>query len=56
MEEAGQPGDDRGYQVIVATHSPFALGIVHANYIDFEPEFRPAVEALLRERFGAAAA
>lgn len=42
------------YQVIVATHSPFALGIPHAHYIDFAPEFRQEAERMLRERFATA--
>lgn len=41
-------------QVIVASHSPFALGIPHANYIDMgEPNYRDEVEGLLRAKFGA---
>jgi len=33
------PEVTRDYQVIVATHSVFALGIPDANYIDFEPGY-----------------
>lgn len=44
-------------QVIVATHSPFAVGIAHANYIDMGEEgYRAEIEQLLRERFGSPAA
>lgn len=39
------------YQVIVASHSAFALGIKHANYIDFQPGMRESAEAALRSRF-----
>lgn len=39
------------FQVIVATHSPFALAIAHAHYIDFVPGFRAEAEAMLYERF-----
>jgi len=38
-------------QIIVASHSAFALGIEHANYIDFEPGFREEVEGALTQRF-----
>lgn len=41
-------------QVIVATHSAFALNIPHAHYIEFEPGFRAEAEAALKTRFGAA--
>ena len=39
------------FQVIVATHSPFALGIAQAHYIDFVEGFRQECEAALRKRF-----
>lgn len=39
------------FQIIVATHSAFALGIPHAHYIEVEPLFRLEAEALLRMRF-----
>lgn len=39
------------FQIIVATHSAFALGIAHANYIDVVPGFRQEAEAVLRSRF-----
>jgi predicted ATPase len=39
-------------QVIVATHSAFALNIPHAHYIEFEPGFRAEAEAALFARFG----
>jgi predicted ATPase len=39
------------FQVIVASHSAYALGIKHANYIDFEDGFRAEAEAGLRARF-----
>lgn len=40
------------FQIIVATHSAFALGIRHAHYIDVAPGFRQEAEAALRARFG----
>lgn len=40
------------FQVIVASHSPFAVGIKHANYIDFVDGFRQECEGSLRKRFG----
>ncbi len=40
------------YQIIVASHSAFSLGIAHANYIDLVPDIRLQAEAMLRERFG----
>jgi predicted ATPase len=39
------------YQVIVASHSAFALGIEHAHYIDFQDGMRESAEAALRQRF-----
>lgn len=39
-------------QVIVASHSAFALGIPHANYIETEPGMRETAEHVLRARFG----
>lgn len=39
------------FQILVATHSPYALGIKHANYIEFEPGYREEAEAGLRTRF-----
>jgi predicted ATPase len=44
------------FQVIVATHSAFALGIGHAHYIDFVEGFRDEAEATLRARFAGPAA
>lgn len=41
------------FQIIVASHSAFALGIAHAHYIDTAPGFRQEVEANLRSRFAA---
>lgn len=38
-------------QVIVASHSAFALGIAHANYIETEPGIRETAEQALRARF-----
>jgi predicted ATPase len=40
-------------QVIVASHSAFALGITHANYIETKPGIRDTAEQALRVRFGA---
>lgn len=40
------------YQVIVASHSAFALGIPHAHYLDLVPGFRSEAEQALRARFG----
>lgn len=40
------------YQVIVASHSPFALGISHANYISFSDGYVDKTLACLRDRFG----
>lgn len=42
------------FQVIVATHSAFALGIEHAHYIDFVDGFRQETEDALRARFAPA--
>lgn len=39
------------FQIIVATHSAFALGIDHANYIEVVPGFREEAESALRARF-----
>lgn len=47
-----KPENTEKYQVIVATHSAFALGIPHAHYIDVDPMFRLESELLLRMRFG----
>lgn len=41
----------KNFQIIVATHSAFALGIAHANYIDVAPGFRQEAEEVLRQRF-----
>lgn len=40
------------FQLIVASHSPFALGIPHAHYIDLAGGFRQEAEAALRAKFG----
>lgn len=40
-------------QVIVASHSAFALGIEHAHYIDMVPGYRQEAEDVLRQRFQA---
>lgn len=45
------PALARDFQIIVATHSAFALGIAHANYIDVAPGFREEAEKVLRQRF-----
>ncbi len=47
-----QPGVAERCQVIVASHSPFALGHPGVNYIDLEPGFREEAEAALRAQFG----
>ena len=39
------------FQIIVASHSVFALGIDHANYIDLQPGFRQEAEEALRAKF-----
>lgn len=38
-------------QVIVATHSPFAVDILGANYIELEPGYLEKCRAVLREMF-----
>lgn len=50
-ELLAQPTIAESFQVIVATHSSFALGITHAHYIDFEQGFRQECESALRRRF-----
>lgn len=45
------PAVAQRFQIIVASHSAFALGIRHAHYIDLAPGFRDQSEALLRQRF-----
>lgn len=42
------------FQIIVATHSAFALGIKHANYIEVAPGFVEEVESALRARYAIA--
>jgi hypothetical protein len=54
-ELLARPDIAQKFQVIVATHSAFALGIAHANYIDFEPGVRAESESILRARLGAPA-
>ena len=39
------------FQVIVASHSAFALGISHANYFEMTPGIREEAEEALRARF-----
>lgn len=39
------------YQVIVASHSPFALGRQNANYIDMVAGYREEAEGLLKKHF-----
>lgn len=46
----------QNFQVVVATHSPFALGIGHAHYIDLEPGFRQEALELLTQRFSSGSA
>lgn len=50
-----QPRVAERFQVIVATHSAFALGIAHAHYLDLQDGFRTEAEQVLRERFAGAA-
>lgn len=45
------PDVAENFQVIVASHSPFALGISHAHYIEFQPEYVDKTLGALRERF-----
>lgn len=45
------PSVAQQFQVIVASHSPFALGIEHANYIEFEKGYVQETLAHLQERF-----
>lgn len=40
------------YQLIIATHSIFALNIPHAHYIDLHPGYRSHVSTSLRKHFG----
>ena len=46
-----KPETVKDFQIIVATHSAFALGIPHAHYIDVNPTFREEIELMLRLRF-----
>lgn len=46
-----QPSVAERFQVIVASHSPFALNIPGAHYIEFEKGYMPAIQAALQERF-----
>lgn len=46
MAEDAKRFDD--FQVIIATHSPFAFGIPHANYIEMEAGYIKECEASLR--------
>lgn len=39
------------FQIIVASHSAFALGIAHAHYVEMTPGFRDEAEDALRARF-----
>lgn len=55
-QRLAQPELADRFQLIVATHSPFALNIPHANYIEFEPGTRAEVESILHARFGSAPA
>jgi len=41
------------FQIIVASHSAFALGIGHAHYVEMTPGFRDEAEGALRARFRA---
>lgn len=42
------------FQIIVASHSPFALRLPGAHYIDMVPGYREEVQGLLTAHFGAA--
>lgn len=42
----------KNFQVIVASHSPFALELPGANYIDFEEGYREELTQMLRAKFG----
>lgn len=44
------------FQVIVASHSPFALGLPNAHYIEMVPGYREEAEGLLVAHFGRARA
>jgi predicted ATPase len=46
-----QPDLAERFQIIVASHSAFALGIKHANYIETQVGFRSETEDSLRARF-----
>jgi predicted ATPase len=50
----GDPKVAERFQIIVATHSVFALGLAHAHYIDFHKGYRPDIEQFLRHRFAPA--
>lgn len=39
------------YQVIVASHSPFVLGLPHAHYIDLVPGYREEMQVMLTAHF-----
>lgn len=47
----GSPDVASRFQVIVATHSVFALNLPQAHYIDMEPGYRESVEQLLKQHF-----
>lgn len=50
-EFLAQPDLAERFQIIVASHSAFALGIQHANYIETQVGFRVETEERLRARF-----
>lgn len=41
--------DPEKFQVIVATHSPFALGLPNANYIEMAPGFKDEMSAVFQQ-------
>jgi predicted ATPase len=50
-EWLSNPEHTKNFQIIVASHSPFSLGIQGANYIDLEPGYRAEVEEVLKQHF-----
>lgn len=50
-ELLADPAVSESFQIIVASHSPFALNVPHANYIEFEPDYCADATALLQKHF-----
>lgn len=50
-ELLAQPEVAERLQIIVASHSPFALGLAHANYIDFLSGYRQDLQQRLTKHF-----